>query len=76
MGEGSEVVAHEIDGRVPLCIGPRGWKDFLIRHEVYLDEESFDRCVGYHTNEGGTEGYRRETEREGDALLAPTNPGD
>ena len=52
-----------------------GGEDFLIRHEVYFDEEAFDRFVGYHTKES-TEGYRDDSKREGNSPLAPTNPGD
>ena len=75
VSEGGEVVAYEVDGRVPLRVGACRWQNFLIRHEMYLDEESFHWFVGYTAKEG-TEGYRYEPEREGNAPLTPVNMSD
>ena len=72
MRERAEVVADELDSRVPLRVLALCGKDLRVGHEPYLDEESLDGAVGNAPNKRA-ERDRDDAERETNTPFAATD---
>lgn len=72
MREGAEVVADQLNSRVPIGVWPRRWENVRIGHEADLNEEPLDGAVRDKPNES-TERNRDESERKGNAPLTATD---